>query len=334
MKMIDLHLHLDGSINPKNMVSLAEMTGVKLPTNDLEELKKRMMVKPDCRNLGEYLEKFDLPCMVLQTKESLEFAVYELLRELSGQGLCYAEIRFAPQLHTNKGMTQAEAVEAAVKGLEKGRKDFSMPSNLILCCMRGDKNQSDNMETVEVAEKFLGRGVCAVDLAGNEAAYPTNTFSNLFYRAGEKKIPIIIHAGEAAGAESVKEALKFGAVRIGHGIHALEDANLMEQLKEQKITLECCYSSNLQTKAVQEKESYPIRQFYDKGICATVNTDNMIVSNTTLKNEYLRLKNELGIETDVLQQLAFNAADGAFVSENEKLELKKHIAEEFDAWLA
>ena len=130
--MIDLHLHLDGSLNPKNMFWMAEMSGVKLSFTEENELKKQMMVEPDCKNLGDYLEKFDLPLQVLQTKECLEYAVYELLKELQAQGLCYAEIRFAPQLHQQRNLTQKEVVESAVKGLEKAMKEFPIEAQLIL----------------------------------------------------------------------------------------------------------------------------------------------------------------------------------------------------------
>lgn len=171
--MIDLHLHLDGSLNPKNMLWMAEMSGVKLSFTEENELKKQMMVEPDCKNLGDYLEKFDLPLQVLQTKECLEYAVYELLKELQTQGLCYAEIRFAPQLHQQRNLTQKEVVESAVKGLEKAIKEFPIEAQLILCCMRGEANHAENLETVKIAKEFLEKGVCAVDLAGNESAYPT-----------------------------------------------------------------------------------------------------------------------------------------------------------------
>ena len=169
--MIDLHLHLDGSLNPKNMFWMAEMSGVKLSFTEENELKKQMMVEPDCKNLGDYLEKFDLPLQVLQTKECLEYAVYELLKELQAQGLCYAEIRFAPQLHQQRNLTQKEVVESAVKGLEKAMKEFPKEAQLILCCMRGETNHAENLETVKTAKEFLEKGVCAVDLAGQSSMY-------------------------------------------------------------------------------------------------------------------------------------------------------------------
>lgn len=331
--MIDLHLHLDGSLNPENILKMAEMAEVKLPVEDKESIQKLLMVEPDCTNLGEYLEKFDLPLELLQTVECIEYAVYELMKDMYRQGLCYVEIRFAPQLHTKKELTQDLAVQAAIKGLCKGKQEFGLMANLILCCMRGNSNMSANTQTVALAQKYLGKGVCAVDLAGNEAAYPTELFGEAFAVAREKKIPIIIHAGEAAGADSIREALKLGAVRIGHGIHAIEDTELMNILKDKNIYLEMCYSSNLQTKTVDKAEDYPIVNFMDNHLRVTINTDNVTVSNTTLKREYKLLQKQFSLEDEVLCKLALNSADAAFVSEEERVILKNRINNDFLLWL-
>ena len=332
-EMTDLHLHLDGSLNPKNMDLMAEMSGIKLPFTEENELKKQMMIEPACKNLGEYLEKFELPLQVLQTKECLEYAVHELLKEVYAQGLCYAEIRFAPQLHQQRDLTQKEVVESAIKGLEKAKKEFPIEAQLILCCMRGDTNHVQNLETVEVAKEFTGQGVCAVDLAGNEAAYPTRNFEDLFLWAREQSVPIIIHAGEAAGAESVEEALACGAVRIGHGIHSIESPELLERLKAEKIYLELCYSSNLQTQAVKNPKEYPLVEFLKKGILVTVNTDNMTVSNTSLKREYQLLKETFQLSEETLLQLAENSVEAAFLPKEKKLELKQKVKQGFLKWL-
>lgn len=330
--MIDLHLHLDGSLNPENTFKMAKMSGVEL-TYSKEEIKEKLMVEPNCTNLKEYLEKFDLPLKLLQTRECIAYAVYELVRDLHKQGLCYAEIRFAPQLHTQRGLLQEEAVQAAIDGRNKAIADFDLPVNLILCCMRGDANFSENICTINAAEKYLGKGVCAVDLAGNEAAYPTELFEEVFTVANEKKIPIIIHAGEAAGAESIRQALKLGAVRIGHGIHAVEDEELMNILKHRNIYLEMCYSSNLQTKTVDKVEDYPIVKFLNSGLGVTLNTDNLTVSNTTLKREYRLIQKQFSLDDDALLKIALNSADAAFITEKEKDELKCRIVKDFSSWL-
>ncbi len=331
--MIDLHLHLDGSLNPKNILTMAAMSGIDLPYAEEDVIRTKMMVEPDCTNLGEYLEKFDLPLQLLQTTECIEYSVYELMRDLKDQGLCYAEVRYAPQLHLQKGLTQSEVVEATIRGRNRGIKDFGITINLILCCMRGDQNHAENMETIHVAKQYLGQGVCAVDLAGNEAAFPTQNFKDVFSLANEKQVPIIIHAGEAAGPDSVWHALDLGSVRIGHGIHSIEDPELMNVLKEKNIYLEMCYSSNLQTKTVEKKEDYPLLTFLSNGLLVTLNTDNLTVSNTSLKREYTLIKEQFSITDDTLKALALNSVDAAFLSLEEKECLKKHIDSEFFTWL-
>ena len=331
--MIDLHLHLDGSLNPANIPTMAKMAGLELPYKDEGEIKTKMTVEPDCKSLAEYLEKFELPLSLLQTRECIEYAVYELMRDLKAQGLCYAEIRYAPQLHLRKGLTQTDVVEAAIVGRNKGIRDFGFPVNLILCCMRGEDNREENIETVTLAQSFLGKGVCALDLAGNEAAYPTGAFKELFALAKEKSVPIIIHAGEAAGAESVWQALELGAARIGHGIHAAEDRELMRVLKEKNIYLEMCYSSNMQTRAVDRAEDYPLVKFMSQGVGVTLNTDNLTVSNTVLRREYKLVQKQLALSDDELKAIAINAANAAFLQPNEKEALKKQINREFAEWI-
>lgn len=331
--MIDLHLHLDGSLNPKNIPTMAKMAGVKLPFDDEAVIRSKMAVGPDCKNLGEYLMKFDLPLLLLQTAECVEYAVYELIRDLKEQGMRYAEIRFAPQLHLQRGLTQTEVVKAAVRGRNNGVKDFCLSANLILCCMRGDKNRAENARTVRIAEKFLGCGVCAVDLAGNEAAYPTKDFKDVFALAKKINVPAVIHAGEAAGADSIRQALEMGAVRIGHGIHAAEDSVLMRILKEKHIYLEMCYSSNLQTRTVDIAKDYPLVKFISDGLFVTLNTDNLTVSDTSLRREYTLVQKQFSLSDDTLKAIAENAADAAFLTAREKEDLKKHIDKEFSAWL-
>lgn len=331
--MIDLHLHLDGSLSPEDVLLLADTAGITLPAKTADTLRPLLQVEPDCRNLGEYLEKFDLPLQVLQAEKTIELSVYLLLKRLSEQGLCYAEIRFAPQLHQSCGLSQLQVVAAAVAGLNKAIAEFSMPAQLILCCMRGDNNKEENLETVRTAKEFLGKGVCAADLAGNEAAYPTEDFADVFALAKQLCVPYIIHAGEAAGPESISQALSLGARRIGHGIHAIQDAAVLAQLQAKKIPLETCFTSNLQTRAVPDAKSYPVCGFLKQGLVVTVNTDNMTVSGTDLRQEYRLLQETFGLSADTLQAIACNAADAAFLSDSEKDQLKKTIAENFSNWL-
>lgn len=298
--MIDLHLHLDGSLPLGLVGELAEAQHYPLP----RDLEKALRAPEDCASLNEYLQCFDLPLALLQSAEALEQAAYALCAQLRGQGLLYAEIRFAPQLHTQEGMTQRQAVEAVCKGV--ARSGFA--AQTILCCMRGGAD-SINRETIDTAAAYLGRGVCACDLAGAEALYPTGQYRSLFAYARSLGVPFTIHAGEAAGPESIWAALGMGASRIGHGVRAREDPALVRELARRQVPLELCFTSNLQTKAVGSPEDFPLREYLAQGVCCTVNTDNMTVSGTTLAQEYQRL----GLTPEERRILHENALRARFV---------------------
>ena len=318
--LMDLHLHLDGSLSLDSVKELAMLQNIDIPNND-EVLREMLQVSEGCRDLNEYLEKFEFPCSLMQTAEGVSMAVANLEAELTAQGLLYAEIRFAPQLHTLKGMTQREVVEAAVKGMGKSM----LRSGLILCCMRGSDNREENIETVRVAKEFLGKGVVAADLAGAEALFPTENFAELFALANELGIPFTIHAGEADGPASVYKALEFGAKRIGHGVRSLEDAGLVQRLAAEGITLELCPTSNLNTSMFDSYAAYPLRELMEAGVKVTVNTDNMTVSNTTVAAELRHLTEVLALTEEELQQLVWNAAEASFADEATKQWMKQEI---------
>lgn len=316
--MIDLHLHLDGSLSPEFVIKTSKLQKIELPTFDIKKLKEYLSVPKTCKNLNDYLECFDLPLLVLQTKEAISEAFYDLQERLKKQGLIYAEIRFAPQLHTRKGLSQEDIVKSAIEGLN--RSDFF--ANIILCCMRGDNNEKENLETVLLAKKYLDKGVCAIDLAGAEAIYSTEKFKNIFEKARKLNVPFTIHAGEADSAKSVKTAIDFGAKRIGHGINSFYDKKLLADLIESQIPLEVCPTSNLQTKVVGKIKDYPIRQLFEQGVKLTINTDNMTVSNTTISDEYKFLINEFGFSKEDILVLINNSIDVAFIDEIKKQKLR------------
>jgi len=189
-----LHLHLDGSLRPETVHKWLKQQGKDV---SLEQVQKDLMVDKECRDLNEYLEKFDLPLEVLQTEEHIEQAAYELFEDLEKQNVIYAEVRFAPSLHTKEGLNQNEIVEAAIRGMNKAKEKFEIDGNLILCCMRGENRLISNLMTVAATKKYLGKGVAGLDLAGAEALYPTKNFKDIFKIAKDSNIPFTIHAGEA-----------------------------------------------------------------------------------------------------------------------------------------
>ena len=315
-RLIELHLHLDGSLRPDTVWELANEQGIDLPLHSLEEVRNQMRVPENCKTLEEYLERFDLPLLVLQKADALERVTFELVEDLAKAGVEYAEIRFAPQLSVQGGLTQAEVVEAAVQGAKRGMQAYpGIRVGLILCCMRGDTNEALNLETVEVARQYLGDVVCAVDIAGAESLFPTERFKKVFDKVQAYHLPMTIHAGEAAGPESMRTALSFGTKRIGHGVAAIHDAELMQELIDQNVTLEVCVTSNYHTKVVPSIAEHPIRKLFDAGVRVTVNSDNMTASGTNLGKEIEILKNTFGFTEDELAKMMEYAWEARFLKD-------------------
>ncbi len=310
-RLVELHLHLDGSLRPQTVWELAKEQGIQIPAKTLEEVREKLEVPENCRTLEEYLERFDLPLLVLQQAEALERVSYELVEDLAGEGVTYAEIRFAPQLSLEQGMTQDDAAMAVVRGIRRGMERYPhICVGLILCCMRGRDNEALNMQTVETARKYLGNVVCAIDLAGAESLFPTEWFAPVFDRARRYGIPMTIHAGEAAGPESMKAALACGTKRIGHGVAAAKDPELIKRLIDEQITLEVCVTSNYQTKVSPSIADHPIRRLFDAGVRVTINSDNRTCSRTTVGKEIEILKTVFGFtkeEIRLLQQYGWEA---------------------------
>lgn len=312
--LMELHLHLDGSLRPETVWELAQQQGIELPAKTLDEVRFQMRVPEDCKTLEEYLERFDMPLMVLQEKDALERVAFELVEDLAKLGLDYAEIRFAPQLSLQKGLTQDEVTEAAIRGVKRGMEQYpSIRAGLILCCMRGDTNEALNLDTVETARKYLGDVVCAVDIAGAEGLYATELFRPVFDKVNEYHLPMTIHAGEAAGPDSMRTALSYGTKRIGHGVAAIQDPELIRELIEQNVTLEVCVTSNYHIKMVDRIEDHPIRKLFDAGVRVTVNSDNMTASNTNIHQEIALLKNTFGFTDAEIEQLETYAWEARFL---------------------
>ncbi|ART98681.1 adenosine deaminase [Lactobacillus gasseri] len=324
---IDLHLHLDGSLPYTTVKKLMEVHNFSSLTDS--QLKEKLSVSERCADLQEYLTKFDFPLLFLQTKKDLETATFDLLQKLRSQGLVYTEIRFAPQLHIQKDLTQEDAIKACILGLKKfynwqnNHEDnfYPLHANLILCLMRLPDREQENYLTVKLAAKYAKEHVVGIDLAGPEGPIPNKKFKPFFDDAKEMHIPFTIHAGEAAGPESMQEALDLGTKRIGHGIRCLESEQLVQELINQHITLECCATSNLNTKVFKKIDSYPIKTLLSRKIKATLNCDNMTVSNTNLPKEFKLLETKTNLTNLDEHQLLLNSINAAFASNQEKSRL-------------
>lgn len=323
--LVDLHLHLDGSLTPEDVLQMAQMGGnvSELPSTDLNELKKALVCPEDNKDLTEYLKCFDLPLKVMQSRATIAYSVKSLVKRLDKQGLIYAEIRFAPQLHTQKGLTQDEVVQAALEGLQQGISEAGgIKANLILCCMRGDgTNDAANYETIDLTKKYLGNGVVATDLAGAEALFPTSYYQPTFAYAKQQGVPFTIHAGEADGVVSMNLALDYGAKRIGHGIRCYNDLATQARLKELDVCLDLCPKSNLDTHAlagVTTIAQYPLQTLLLAGVPVTINTDDMTVSNTDLKSEFKRLFEANLLTAQQAEHIVETSIEHAFLPANEK----------------
>ncbi len=314
---VELHCHLDGSLNVDFVHEELSKQGICYET---KELRRKLEVQPECNSLTEYLEKFDLPLQCLQTREGLYRAAYELVRNASREEVCYIEVRFAPMLSTKKGLTCAGVIESVVRGLLEAGEEYGVLASAIVCAMRHHSLEK-NLEMLTSARSFLGKGVCALDLAGDESAFPTRLFRPLFETAVKWGIPFTIHSGECGDVDNVREAIHLGAQRLGHGIALVKDAELRKLCVEKGIGIEMCPTSNVQTKAVDGFEDYPLLQFLKEGLLVSVHTDNRTVSGTTMANEEDVLRNALHLSEEEILQCTKNAIRTSFASEDIKEKL-------------
>ena len=325
--MIDLHLHLDGSLSEEDFKYLSKLNNIDLG----KDFASNIYVPMDCKSLDEYLERFALPVALLQNVESIEYATYSLVKRLADLGLFYAEIRFAPLLHVNKGMTQVEVVKAALSGLKKAIKecDYKIDANLILCCMR-HASEKENMETVETANLLSSDKVVAVDLAGGETIHPCNYFHECFAKARKYGLNITIHAGEATGSDEIMRAIDEGAVRIGHGVHLSLDMFSVKKVNNAKVSFEFCPTSNLQTKSLKSYKDVPLRQFINKDIRVTINSDNMTVSNTDCIKEMAVMVKTFKLDKREVIDIYDNSINAAFTSDENKNKMRQTMLNAFN----
>jgi adenosine deaminase len=320
---VDLHFHLDGSMLPELAWRLAQERNLKLPADNLKDFREFIVLTSDCKSVYDYLERFEMPTMILQDKEALKETAFEIIKHVAKQGLAYAEIRFAPQLHTQKGLSQKDSVEAVLEGVRQATAVTpSIKIGIILCCMIAPENanRQANFETVALAKEFYGKGVVGLDLAGPEGFVPMKEYAELFTDYQKEGYPLTIHAGDCDGPASVNEALNFKPTRIGHGHHCYDDPQVVQRVIDENITLEVCITSNIQCKTQPSYAEHPIKKLYDMGVRVTLNTDNMILSNVTLDSEYEIAMKELGFTYNDLIQMNIYSIEASFMPNEDKIE--------------
>ena len=336
-----LHEHLDGVLRPETIIELAkEAKYSHLPHGEPQPLAQWFHQGANQGSLAKYLEGFTHTIAVMQTSEALERVAHEQAEDLSKDGVVYFETRFAPVFHTKKGLTHQHVVTAVLKGLARAQKDFGIVSGLIICAMR---NMNVSLEMAELAVDFRDRGVVGFDLAGEEGGYPPKKHVDAFHYIQRENFNITIHAGEGFGKESIWQAIQYcGAHRIGHGTRLIDDiavadgravklGDLAQYVLDKRIPLEICLLSNVHTGATPTLEQHPFKTLYQEKFRVTLNTDNRLMSDTTLTDEYEVAATHLGFTFDELCEVARNGFAAAFLPWEERQQLLAQVEREITA---
>ncbi len=325
---VDLHCHLDGSVRIPTLLELAEKRNVKLPVKDEKKLRKLLQAGDDVHNLADYLKAFDITLSVMQDEEDIARIAYELCEDAWAEGVWYIEVRFSPALHQEKYLGLTKVMDAVLSGLKEGEEKTGIKTGVIVCGIR----QIEPLVSLRLAEltvAYKGRGVVGFDLAGQEDHYPAKDHKDAFYLIRSNNIPCTVHAGEAWGPNSIKQALHvLSAHRIGHGTRLKEDGDLLSYVNNHRIPLECCLSSNLHVGTVNSIEEHPLRLYYDIGLRVTINTDNRLMSNTTISEELMLAHTKLGLQREDLENILIMGFKSAFLPYLERKELLAKVLHE------
>ena len=325
-----LHEHLDGVLRPTTIIELAKSIGYKeLPSENPPALARWFHQGANQGSLPKYLEGFRHTIAVMQTEEALERVAYEQAEDLSRDGVVYFETRFAPLFHTRNGLTHQQVISAVLKGLEQAKKDFGVSSGLIICAMR---NMDVSLEMAELAVDFRGRGVVGFDLAGEEGGYPPKKHVDAFHYIQRQNFNITIHAGEGFGKESIWQAIQYcGAHRIGHGTRLIDDiaiaqgkavklGDLAQYVLDKRIPLEICLLSNVHTGAAASLAEHPFKILYQEKFRVTLNTDNRLMSDTSMTKEFLAAADTFGLTLEDFEKITINAMKSAFLPYSRRIE--------------
>ena len=326
----ELHCHLDGSVRPETLIELGREYGVPMPSNDADALREYMVVR-DAQNLEDYLARFAVTLSVMQTAEAIERIAYELAADAAREGVWYLEVRFAPLLNARGELSSGQALESAIKGLARAEREHHIVSRVLVCALR-TLSPSLSLEMARLAVDFRNNGVVGFDLAGAESANPPSAHAAAFEFARSHDLACTCHAGEGDGAASVRDAVHHCCVnRIGHGTRLIEDTELTDYVNDRRIAVEVCLTSNVQTRAAKSLEEHPLREYVRRGLNVVLNTDNRLMSGTTLTDEYHLAADNLGLGFDELSRLALNGFESAFLPWNEREALVARAMKEIDA---
>jgi len=331
-----LHDHLDGGLRPQTIIDLSNKNKISLPENEPQKLAAWFFKGANKGSLTEYLEGFKITTALMQTEESLYRVSYEMMEDMKNDGIVYVETRFAPIFHTKNGLSYDQVVESVLRGLKDGARKFGIKFGLIICSLRNMPSKS-SIEMAKLAVRFRNQGVVGFDLAGDELGYPAKDHLDAFYYIQRNNFNITIHAGEAFGKESIWQALQYcGTHRIGHGIHLKDDlmvvdndiiemGTLSQYILDRRIPLEICLSSNLHTGSIPDLKYHPFPVLYKNGFRVTLNTDNRLMSNTSLTREFNLAVKYYKLTLKDIERITLNAMKSSFFHFSQRLDIIYHV---------
>ncbi len=326
----DLHVHLDGSLRPETLLDLARRDGVDLPFDSIDGLR-RYLREHAWHSLHSYLSVFEHTVAVMQSEEALERVAFELAEDAAKENVRYMEVRFSPILHDRRAMEWAASVEAVLRGLQRAEERYVIQTGVILCGIRTISPEM-SLKLAKLAVSFKGRGVVGFDLAGEEKDYPAKHHREAFYEIRNHNISGTVHAGEGFGPPSIHQALHYcGAHRIGHGTLLWQDPDLMNYVNDHRIPLEICLTSNVHSGATESIESHPFLRYFREGLRVTINTDNRLVSETTMTDEMYLACSKFGLDIYDLRKLIINGFKSAFLPYKEKVQMLRAVIDTMDA---
>jgi len=326
----ELHTHLDSSLRPETMIEMARDVGFDLPARQPDALRRFMRVD-DAANLEDYLKRFEYTIPLLQSAEAIERISYEMVEDAGRDGIRYLEVRYCPWLSRRQGLSMERALEAELAGLARGERDFGVVARVINCSLR-HYDPAVSLEIARLSVAYRDRGVVAFDLAGGEAGRPAGAHRAAFDAAAEGRLGITVHAGEAAGAESIADAVDHcHADRIGHGTRLYENPVLRDYVRDRRILLEINITSNVQTHAVPDASAHPVRQYFDQGLAVTLCTDGWLMCGVTLSDEYWLAHTVLGFTREEIDQMILTGFEGSFLPWPERRALGARVRSELEA---
>jgi adenosine deaminase len=330
----DLHCHLDGSLRLATLLELAEEQKVRLPADDPQALARAIHMGETCASLEDYLTAFDVTLSVLQTEEALYRVAFELAVDCAAENVRYLEVRYSPVLHTRQGLKPTTIIDAVLEGLRRAKRETGVKSNVIVCGIRHMDPQT-SVRLAELAVAYKGKGVVGFDLAGAEEGHPARRHREAVQLILDNNVNVTIHAGEAFGPESIAQAVHWcGAHRIGHGVRLRENGDLLNYVNDHRVPLELCPSSNVQTRSVGDFESHPLKFYFDFGLRVTINTDNRLVTDTTVTKELLLAHRRMGFTLPDLCTVLVQGFKSAFLPFREKQDLLRQVNAEIAEVLA